>query len=59
MDNPFFINKGPFKISEILNFLGIKINKLYEDIDVDVMIKEYKDTIDHINDNGISNVVHV
>ena len=32
---------------------------LYEDIDVDVMIKEYKDTIDHINDNGISNVVHV
>ena len=32
---------------------------LYEDIDVDVMIKEYKDNIDHINDNGISNVVHV
>ena len=32
---------------------------LYEDIDVNVMIKEYKDTIDHINDNGISNVVHV
>ena len=32
---------------------------LYEDIDVDVMIKEYKDTIDHINDNGVSNVVHV
>ena len=28
---------------------------LYKDIDVDVMIKEYKDTIDHINDNGISN----
>ena len=32
---------------------------LYEEIDVDVMIKEYKDTIDHINDNGVSNVVHV
>ena len=32
---------------------------LYEDIDVDVMIKEYKDTIDHINDNGVSNVVYV
>ena len=32
---------------------------LYNDIDVNVMIKEYKDTIDHINDNGVSNVVHV
>ena len=34
MHNPFFINKGPFKISEILNLLDIKNDKLYEDIDV-------------------------
>jgi len=34
MHNPFFINKGPFRISEILNFLGIKSDKLFEDIDV-------------------------
>ncbi len=34
MDNPFFINKGPFKISEILNFLSIKNDDVYEDIDI-------------------------
>ena len=32
---------------------------LYEDIDVGEMIKEYTDTIDHVNENGVSNIIHV
>ena len=37
MDNPFFKNRGPFKISEILDYLNLKIelkNKNYEILDI-------------------------
>jgi len=39
--------------TQIRNFL------LYQDIKVDMMIIDYKDTIEHMNDNGVSNVIHV
>jgi len=32
---------------------------LFCDVDVNAMIKDYKDTIDQINDNGVSNIIHV
>jgi len=32
---------------------------LFNDIDVNTMVKDYKDTIDQINDNGVSNIIHV
>ena len=32
---------------------------LFRDVDVDAMIADYKETIDHINDNGVSNIIHV
>ena len=34
MLNPFFINKGPFKISKILPLLGINSNMVNDDIDI-------------------------
>jgi len=37
----------------IKNFLS------FQDVKVDGMITDYKETIDHINSNGVSNVVHV
>lgn len=39
--------------SQIKEFL------LYKEINVDEMILDYKETINHINDNGISHMVHV
>jgi len=32
---------------------------LFKDVDVEAMMKDYKETIDHINDNGVSNIIHV
>ena len=34
MDNPFFINKGPFKISKILSLLDVSNDILKDDIDI-------------------------
>ena len=34
MSNPFFKNKGPFKLSQILNVLGVKVNKDINDIKI-------------------------
>ena len=34
MNNPFFKNHGPFKISEILNFLAIKNNDLNKNFEI-------------------------
>jgi UDP-3-O-[3-hydroxymyristoyl] glucosamine N-acyltransferase len=34
MSNPFFKNHGPFKISEILNFLGIENNDLNKNFEI-------------------------
>ena len=34
MLNPFFINKGPYKISEILILLGINIDMVNDDVDI-------------------------
>lgn len=39
MENPFFINHGPFKISEILNFLNLK----KQDINFDQKVKNIND----------------
>eukprot|EP00092_Neocalanus_flemingeri_P023913 GFUD01025940.1.p1 GENE.GFUD01025940.1~~GFUD01025940.1.p1 ORF type:complete len:626 (-),score=184.20 GFUD01025940.1:37-1914(-) len=39
--------------TQIMNYL------LFHDVKADLMITDYKDTIEHINDNGVSNVVHV
>ena len=39
MDNPFFVNKGPVKVSEILNILNLK-NK---DLNIDQSIDDIKD----------------
>ena len=39
MQNPFFINKGPFKISDILSILDLK----NIDIDSDQKITDIKD----------------
>merc|ERR1711936_15220 len=39
--------------SQIKNYL------LFNDVDVQTMIADYKATIDHINDNGVSNIIHV
>tara|TARA_A100001037_G_scaffold289073_1_gene300448 strand:+ start:1057 stop:2037 length:981 start_codon:yes stop_codon:yes gene_type:complete len=39
MDNPFFVNKGPVKVSEILNILNLK-NK---DLNIDQSINDIKD----------------
>ena len=39
MSNPFFKNHGPFTISEILNFLDIKIN----DLQGETQVKDIKD----------------
>ena len=35
MSNPFFKNHGPFSISEILKFLGLKINKINSDYEIE------------------------
>ena len=37
----------------------IKSYLMFSDINVDDMIKDYKDTIDYINDNGQSNIIHI
>ena len=37
----------------------IKHFLLYKDVKADLMISDYKDTIEHMNDNGVSNMVHV
>jgi len=37
----------------------IKNYLLYKDVKIENMINDYKDTIEHINDNGVSNVIHV
>ena len=34
MDNPFFINKGPFKISKILSLLDANNNIVKDNIDI-------------------------
>ena len=34
MDNPFFINKGPFKISKILNLLDVSNDIVKNDVDI-------------------------
>ena len=47
MDNPFYINKGPFKISEILNFLNLKI----KDLNIDKSIDDIKDLYNAENDD--------
>ena len=39
MDNPFFTNKGPIKISEILNILNLKT----KDLNIDQTVKNIKD----------------
>ena len=39
MENPFFINKGPIKVSEILNILNLKI----KDLDIEKKVKDIKD----------------
>ena len=39
MENPFFTNKGPFKISEILDILNLK----NEDLNIDQKVKNIKD----------------
>ena len=39
MENPFFINKGPLKISEILNILNLK----FENLNIDQSVKNIKD----------------
>ena len=39
MHNPFFINKGPIKISEILNILNLKI----KDLKINKLVKNIKD----------------
>ncbi len=39
MDNPFFINKGPFKILEIFNILNLKTN----DLNIDELVHDIKD----------------
>ena len=39
--------------AQIVNYL------LFSDINVEEMIKDYKETIDHINENGVSNIIHV
>ncbi len=39
MDNPFFTNKGPIKISEILNILNLKT----KDLNIDQKVKNIKD----------------
>ena len=43
MDNPFFVNKGPVKVSEILNILNLK-NK---DLNIDQSIDDIKDFQPH------------
>ena len=47
MSNPFFENKGPFKISEILNSLNIKINE----IDKSYLVKDIKDLSNSQNED--------
>lgn len=39
--------------AQIVNYL------LFRDVNVESMIKDYKETIDHINENGVSNIIHV
>ena len=39
MDNPFFVNKGPFNISEILNILNLK----NQDLKIDQSVENIKD----------------
>ena len=39
MVNPFFTNKGPIKISEILNILNLK----KKDLNIDQTVKNIKD----------------
>eukprot|EP00092_Neocalanus_flemingeri_P086369 GFUD01108835.1.p1 GENE.GFUD01108835.1~~GFUD01108835.1.p1 ORF type:complete len:148 (-),score=35.98 GFUD01108835.1:30-473(-) len=58
------IHKGlmlkPYQAMFKLNIpTQIKNYLLFHDLNVDLMITDYKDTIEHINDNGVSNVVHV
>ena len=45
MSNPFFINRGPFKISEIIRFLNLNIDKM----DKDKEIKDIKDLFSSID----------
>jgi len=37
----------------------IKSYLLFCDVNITDMIKDYKDTIDHINDNGVSNIIQI
>ena len=37
----------------------IKSYLLFCDVNINDMIKDYKDTIDHINDNGVSNIIQI
>ena len=47
MPNPFFVNNGPFKISEILKFLNITNEKINEDLE----ISDIKDLFTSEKDN--------
>ena len=39
--------------AQIVNYL------MFSDVNVEEMIKDYRETIDHINENGVSNIIHV
>ena len=39
--------------AQIVNYL------MFSDVSVEGMIKDYRETIDHINENGVSNIIHV
>jgi len=53
-------SQKPFQAMENLKIPSpIKNFLLFQDVKVDAMITDYKETIDHINSNGVSNVVHV
>ncbi len=48
MSNPFFKNKGPLKISEIIKFLGIKNHNLKKDFEIDDIKDLFSSKDNHI-----------
>jgi len=53
-------SQRPFLALRELNIpTQIKSFLLFQDVKIEEMISDYKDTIDHINNNGVSNLVHV
>jgi len=54
------LGKNPIETLPKLNLpKQIHDYMLFCDVNVDDMIKDYKETVEYINDNGVSNVVHV